>query len=443
MCSRLVAFILLIALMFVVPSTWADTRPKPADDEPSDVATVWFDTLYEMVKSEATAFAEASRIYGISAVALYEAIVPGTLDNRSLVDQLDGLTSVPQPKEHLKYHWPTVANAALARTIRGIFLSLKPENLKAINALEERFADRFQDEVEEQAYQRSVDQGQRVADAILSWAATDGFPDFNNCPYVPEREPGAWEPTPPGFMRNPEQPCWGQLRPMVLTSNEECAPPGHPEFSTDPESAFYAAALEVYDTAQTLTDEQRTIAQYWNDGVGITGTSSGHWMAIVGQIARNDGLSLAAAGEAYAKLGIAVVDAFITIFHAKYVYNLERPVTYIQDHIDNTWLPYLVTPPNPSYSSGHSTQSSAAAEVLTDLFGHKAFTDTLHTDHHLMPPQEPRTFSSFNEAAAEAAVSRLYGGIHYAFDNNDGRSSGQCVGEAINERVHFTDEDDH
>jgi hypothetical protein len=314
--------------------------------------------------------------------------------------------------------------------------------LKAINTLEQRFADRFQDEIEEQAYQRSVDQGQKVADAILSWAATDGFSDFNNCPYVSERESGAWEPTPPGFMPNPQQPCWGQLRPMVLTSNEECAPPGHPEFSTDPESAFYTAALEVYDTGQTLTDEQRTIAQYWNDGVGITGTSSGHWTAIVGQIARNDGLSLATAGEAYAKLGIAVVDAFITVFHAKYVYNLERPVTYIQDHIDNTWLPDIVTPPNPSYSSGHSTQSSAAAEVLTDLFGHKAFTDTLHTDHHLMPPQEPRTFSSFNEAAAEAAVSRLYGGIHYAFDNNDGLSSGQCVGQAINERVHFTDEDD-
>ena len=175
---------------------------------------------------------------------------------------------------------------------------------------------------------------------------------------------------------------------MVLTSSEECAPPDHPEFSTDPESAFYAAAFEVYDTGLTLTDEQRTIAQYWNDGVGVTGTSSGHWMAIVGQIARNDGLSLAAAAEAYAKLGISVTDAFITIWDAKYRYNLQRPVTYIQDHIDDSWLPLLVTPPNPAYISGHSTQSRAAAAVLTDLFGPKAFTDTLHTDHHLMPPQE-------------------------------------------------------
>jgi membrane-associated phospholipid phosphatase len=166
-------------------------------------------------------------------------------------------------------------------------------------------------------------------------------------------------------------------------------------------------------------------------------------MAIVGQISRNDDLSLAAAAEAYAKLGIAVADVFITIFHAKYRYNLLRPVTYIQDHIDDSWLPLIVTPPNPAYISGHSTQSSAAAVVLTDLFGQKAFTDTLHTDHDLEPPQKPRTFSSFNEAAAEAAVSRLYAGIHYAFDNDEGRASGRCVGQAINERVRFTDEDDH
>lgn len=338
MRRRLVASILLIALRFVVPSIWADTLPKPADDEPSDVATVWFDTLYEMVKSEATAFPEVPQIYGTSAVSLYEAIVPGTPLNRSLVDQLDRLTSVPQPKAYLKYPWPTVANAARARTIHGIVVLLKPESLKAINALEQRFADRFQAEVEAQAY--------------------------------------------------PQQPCWGQLRPMVPTSNEECTPPGHPKFSTNPKSAFYADALEVYDTGLALTDEQRAIAQYWADGVGATGTSSGHWMAVVGQIARNESLSLAAGG-AYAKCGIAVVDAFITIFHAKYVYNLQHPLTYIQNHIDKIWLPYLVHPPDPLYSSRHSIQSRAAAEVLTDLFGHKAFTDTLQTDYNLMPP--PRT----------------------------------------------------
>jgi len=433
----------MMALVFVVPRAWADQSQAPADDDSSEVAVVWFDTLYEVVKSEATGFAVSSRIYGVSAVALYEAIVPGTRHHQSLVGQLNRLTAVPQPQGDLTYHWPTVANTALARTIRGIFPSLKPESVEAIKAVKQRFADQFHAEVDEEAYQRSVVHGRKVADAILAWAATDGFAEFNNCPYeVRTEDPAAWQPTPPNFVLPPEQPCWGQLQPMVLESGTACAPPGHPAFATDPESEFYAAALDVYHTGLTLTEEQKTIAQYWADFVGATGTSSGHWMAILGQIARNDGLSLAAAAEAYAKLGMTVADAFITIFHAKYQYNLVRPVTYIQATIDDTWLPYLrVTPPNPSYISGHSTQSRAAAGALTDLFGDKAFTDTTHTDHHLMPPQEPRTFSSFHEAAAEAAVSRLYGGIHYAFDNNDGRVSGQCVAEAINECVRFKDED--
>ena len=223
--------------------------------------------------------------------------------------------------------------------------------------MEQRFAAQFQAEVEEEEYQRSVVQGQMVADAILAWADTDGYAVYNNCPYVPADVPGAWEPTPPAFNPNPQQPCWGQLRPMVLTSGEECAPPGHPEFSSDSESAFYAAAFEVYQTGLTLTDKQQTIAQYWLDGVGTTGTSSGHWIAIVSQIARTDGLLLAAAAEAYARVGIAVADVFITSFDAKYRYNLLRPVTYIQDHIDDSWLSYQLTPPNPSYLSGHATQS--------------------------------------------------------------------------------------
>jgi membrane-associated phospholipid phosphatase len=425
--------------MGVVPRAWATQRRETADDAPSQVAVVWFETLYDVVQAEAIGFAEASRIYGVSAVALYEAIVPGTRHHRSLVGQLHRLTAVPQPEAAQPYHWPTVANAALARTIRGIFSALKPESSEAISAVEQRFAALFQVEVDEQEYQRSVAHGQRVADAILAWAATDGFADVTNCPYeVDSEDPAAWKPTPPNFVLPPEQPCWGQLQPMVLASSTECAPPEPPKFSTARTSAFYAAALEVYQVSQTLTKEQQTIAQYWADYPGTTATSSGHWVAIVSQIARNEGLSLAAAAEAYARLGIAVTDAFIMLFDAKYQYNLVRPVTYTQTYIDETWLPYLVvTPPNPSYISGHATQSSTAATVLTDLFGTKAFIDTTHLDHHLMPPQQPRVFRSFTEAAAEAAISRLYGGIHYAFDADDGRVAGQCVGQAINDRVDF------
>ena len=418
-----------------------DRNGKPADSFPSDVASAWFEELYDVVKAESTPPPPASRIYGVTAVALYESIVAGTRENRSLVGQLNDLTSVPQPKRHKKYHWPAVANAVLADTIRGLYPTISQASLDAINNLEESIASEQRHRVPRPVYERSVAHGQAVAAAILDWASTDGFATNNNCPYVPAPVAGAWVPTPPAFNPNPLQPCWGFLRPMVLTSGE-CAPPGHPAFSTDAASDFYAAALEVHDVGVSLTGEQKTIASYWADGAGATGTPPGHWVAIVSQIARNDALSLAAAAEAYARTGIAIYDAFIECWSTKYISNLERPVTYIQANIDPAWLSFIVTPAFPTYTSGHSTQSGAAARALTDMFGIKSFTDTTHTDHGLVPPQDPRTFDSFDEAAAEAALSRLYGGIHFSFDNNDGFSSGQCIGRAIHDRVSFKRDDD-
>ena len=395
-------------------------------------------SVVQRCEAEQTTPPAASRIYGVAAVALYESIVAGTEGHRSLVGQLNGLTSLPQPKQNKKYHWPTVANAVLASTIRGLYPTISQASLEAIDRLEHSFASPQQAVVPGPEYARSVAHGQAVATAILDWAATDGFSIDNNCPYVLGSEPGAWEPTPPSFNPNPLQPCWGQIRLMVLTSGEECPPPGPPAFSTDPTSDFYAAGLEVYNVRLGLTDTQQTIADYWSDGAIATGTPPGHWIAIVSQLARNDDLSLAEAAEAYARVGIAVHDAFITCWNAKYLYNLQRPVTYINDTIDVGWSPYLVTPGFPSYTSGHSTQSGAAARVLTAMFGRTRFTDTTHTDHGLLPMQEPRTFDSFDAAAAEAAVSRLYGGIHFAFDNDDGLAAGQCIGQAISDRVRFT-----
>jgi hypothetical protein len=424
---------LVAAFLAAAPVTWA--KEGSADSFPSDVASVWFDMLYDVVRSEGTTPPPASRIYGVSAVGLYESIVSGTEENRSLVGQLNDLSEMPEGKK--KNHWPTVANAVLAQAIRGIFTSLKPENLDAINALEADFNALFQGQ---QSFDRSVAFGKEAADAVLAWAATDGFAELNNSPYVPAPVAGAWEPTPPAFSTNPLQARWGQIRPMVLTSGADCAPPGHPEFSSDTASQLHATALEVYNVGINLNDEQKTIADYWADGPVATGTPPGHWIALVGQFARNDALSLTAAAEAYARVGIAVHDAFIECWHFKYETNLQRPVTYINDNIDASWVPYIATPPFPTYPSGHSTQSGAAAVLLTDMFGIRAFIDTIRTDHDLGLPDEPRSFASFDHAAYEAAVSRLYGGIHYTFDNQDGLLNGRCIGHTIVRKVSFKKE---
>jgi hypothetical protein len=424
-------------------SSWVsmgETRESPPPERfTSKVASVWFDTLYDLVKTEQITPPVASRLYAVVAVALYEAIVPGSVQQRSLVGQLNALVAVPQPLPHRSYHWLTVANAALASTVRGLFPTASSGSVDTINGLEDHFASTFQARLPASVYTRSVTQGHAVADAVLAWAATDGSATFADCSYTPPVGPGLWEPTPPAFAPDPVQPCWGQLRPFVLTSGEECTPPPPPVYSADPASEFYAHATEVYTLSLHLTDEQRTIAQYWADNTGATGTPSGHWIAIVGQLARTHGLSLMAAAEAYARVGLAVADAFIGSWQTKYTYTLLRPVTYIQAVIDPTWLPLLVTPSFPSYTSGHATQSGAAAVVLTDMFGVVAFTDTLFTDHDLVPPQAPRTFTSFEEAAEEAALSRFYGGIHYPFDNSNGLAQGRCIGHVIVDRVTFAD----
>ena len=422
----------------LMPAAAEQDKPSP-NKSSSEVASSWFELLYDVVKAERSTPPVAARIYGVSSVALYEAIVSGTKSNLSLAGQLNGLIALPQPSDK-KLHWPTVANAALADTIRGLFPTISTSSLNNIAALELTFANRFEQVVPTQRFTDSVAYGRQVAQAILSWAAGDGFAANNNCPYVPALVAGAWQPTPPAFNPNPLQPCWGFLRPMVLTSGAECGPINHPAFSTANPSEFRAAATEVYNVGLALTNEQKTIADYWSDGPGATGTPAGHWVAIVSQIVRDDKLSLGEAAEAYARVGIAVHDAFIACWNAKYAFNLERPVTYIRDNIDANWSSYIVTPNFPTYTSGHSTQSGAASLVLTDMFGTRSFVDTTHTDHGLVPAMSPRSFSSLNEAAAEAAISRLYGGIHFTFDNQNGLVTGQCIGQKILDRVSFSAE---
>jgi hypothetical protein len=184
----------------------------------------------------------------------------------------------------------------------------------------------------------------------------------------------------------------------------------------------------VYEVVDGLSAEQLEIARFWSDDPGTTPTPPGHSIAITSQILRLEDESLATAAEAYARVGIAVSDAFVACWHQKYVHNLLRPVTYLRQFVDPGWLPPLVTPPFPEYPSGHSVQSGAAFQVLTDLFGDGyAFVDRTHDVRGL----RPRAFGSFREAADEAAISRLYAGIHFRAAIADGLAQGLCIGRAV------------
>jgi hypothetical protein len=435
--ARTICCLLALALLLAfVPSARAG-KSKTADQFTAEVAVAWFELLYDVVTAESLSPPVASRVYGIAGVTLYEAIVPGSPKHQSLVGQLNGLPPLPTPSPHKKYHWPTFANSALATILKHSFPDAAAGSLAAIESLEQHFASEFRPTVRRSAFRNSVKRGRAVADAVFDWVSTDGFVTLNNCPFAPPSGPGSWVPTPPAFTPIPLQPCWGQLRPFVLSAGAECAPPPHPAYSEAPASQFFLDAAEVYNTVNHLTAEQQTIAQFWADGPGATGTPPGHWLAIVSQLLTTDRQSLATAAEAYARVGITVADAFIACWDTKYQYKLLRPVTYIRAVIDPAWSPFLTTPPFPEYTSGHSVQSGAAATVLTDLFGERAFTDTTHIDHGLALPLAPRSFTSFFEAAEEAAISRLYGGIHFRPAIELGIQQGMCVGQTIVDGIEF------
>jgi hypothetical protein len=184
---------------------------------------------------------------------------------------------------------------------------------------------------------------------------------------------------------------------------------------------------------RNLTPEQREIALFWADDPNLTATPSGHSVALAAQVLRDEHASLALAAETYARVGIAVADAFIGCWHVKYQYNRIRPIMYIQQVIDPSWntptpTDPVITPPFPEYPSGHSTEIAAAAAVLTGLFGE----DYLLIDRtQARLGFAPRVYESFHAAAEEAAVSRLYGGIHFRSGNEGGLAQGRCIGARV------------
>ena len=279
--------------------------------------------------------------------------------------------------------------------------------------------------------------GKLVAHRMLAERADDGSTDVVT--YVPGTDPDDWQPTPPGFAA-PLTPQWATLQTFAINSPNQFRP-GPPPAINSPE--FTAAFNEVKaigkSDSTTRTAEQTEIARYW---AGPSGTVQppGHWNRIAREVGEAQGNTLAENARMLALLDISMADALIASWDAKFAYNYVRPVTAINNGDsdpnpdtagDAAWLPLLTTPGHPSYMSAHSSISSAAATALGNFFGTDAipFSDTAE----LTPggTQVTRSFDGFSDAAQEAGVSRIYGGIHWSFDNQAGLQTGHSVGEFI------------
>ena len=383
----------------------------------------------------------ASRIYLYANMAAYEAALPSQNNYVSLSHSLPSFPMLQQPGKKSSLNYELASVYAFMHTAKRFVFSedmLQDSLQRLLTAFEK---------IDTTVYNASVQYGQLVADSIIAWADKDGYRETRKLRrYHLLKGEGKWLPTAPGYMAAVE-PHWSRMRPAALDSSSECKPVPPPPFSVQKESEFYQQALDVYSVYKNMSEEQREIALFWDCNpffLNVQGhlnfatkklSPGGHWMSIVGIASRKTGADLNKAAAAYVLTAIALYDGFISCWDEKYRSNLVRPETYINAYIDEQWRPLLQTPPFPEYTSGHSVISTAAAMVLTEFFGDNfSFDDDTETPYGL----PVRSFSSFRQAAEEAAISRLYGGIHYRAAIENGQVQGRKIGEKVLKKMRLT-----
>jgi hypothetical protein len=382
---------------------------------------------------------QASRVYAYASVAAYETLRQGDTTYRTLAGQVNGLEPVPVPPSVAQLSLPLAGVHAFMTVGQALtFSRARMDSLRI--AMDKRYESRLPAEV----YRASIAYGDSVAKHVLAWAGEDRFKQSRGWPkYSVTQSRDRWIPTPPAYM-DAIEPHWGELRPFVMDTGSQFRPEPPLPFDSAASSPFMKEAREVYEVKAKLTDEQKEILAFWDCNpyvMHVQGhtmfatkkiTPGGHWMGIIGIAARKAGADPLRTADAYARTAIALADGFISSWDEKYRSSLIRPETYINRYIDEKWEPMLQTPPFPEYTSGHSVISNAAATVLTDVFGDNfAFTDSTEMEYGL----PIRSFKSFNEAADEAAISRLYGGIHYRRAIEQGSAQGKRVGALVVERI--------
>lgn len=377
----------------------------------------------------------ASRIYGYTYLATYEALRPGYAGYQPLMGKLNGSTPTPAPKPGEVYCFPLASLKAFLTVGRALTFSedmwekfeadLMPK-LKAMN-------------VPNDVYERSMQYGEQVAKHILAYASKDHYKETRGFRYTVTNKPGTWVPTPPAYADACE-PQWNTVRLFTLDSSRQfrCPPPA--KYDLDRKSPFWKLTQEVYDMGKRQDKTEQAIAYFWDDNAFVTNVSGhvmfgskkmtppGHWLAIASNLAKQRKFTMIQAAQLYSLASIAMFDAFIACWEEKYTSVRIRPETVINNTIDPKWRPYLETPAFPEYVSGHSDISAAAGQVIRTLVGPNiAFTDSTEYPYG----HGVRSFPSVKAAYLEASISRVYGGIHYRDGVEEGTHQGEHVGQWV------------
>jgi len=384
----------------------------------------------------------AARIYAYTNLASYEAMKFADPKYNSITAQLKGFDKMPEPEKGKDYNFALAATKAFFTVAHKVTFSVD-----TLKRYEDHIYGLYKDALPEATYTNSMELGDKIGQAVSKRSMKDDYPQTRGKPkYLGSNAPGKWRPTPPDYMDGVEF-CWGDMHTLLIDSSSIFPPPPPFPYSEDTTSAFYKQAVQAYQTSKHLTDEQKTIARYWDDNPFVVVhnghmmfadkkiTPGGHWIGITTIACKKTNASAVKTAQAYALTSIALYETFITCWDVKYKYATIRPVTIINEKMDHNWLPLLQTPPFPEYTAGHSTISAASAVVLTHEFGGNfAFHDT--SDYRYIGLQ--RDFKSFIQASDETAMSRFYGGIHFLNSSLMGAKQGKQVGEFIWQRLKLT-----
>jgi hypothetical protein len=361
------------------------------------------------IKAEKTAPPVAARNLALVHVAIYDSVALATGEYRSFRASL-------RP--------PVGADPAVAAAIAAhrVLVDLYPCRTDDFDAVLDDTIDHVP---EGPAKTRGIELGQAVAEKLLKWRAGDAKVAAKHT-YKPGEGAGRWRPTPPA-RAEPLLPGWGNVPCFAVADLSKFRPPGPPAL----DSKAYVESFQRVRTLGSATSTERTkeqteIARFWADGEG-TVTPPGHWNRIAQSVATAKKLKLTETARLFALLNVAMADAAIVCWDCKYRFDFWRPVTAVRE-VDADWTPLLPTPPFPAYTSGHSSFSGSAASALASFFGTDKVRFSSSSDGL---PGVTRSFESFSAAAEEAGMSRIYGGIHWSFDNTDGLACGREIAEHV------------
>lgn len=382
-----------------------------------------------------------SRNYAYATIAAYECMVAGDKNYYSLAGQLHGLTQLPKAPVNAVINYDLASLLAFIKVGNAVTF---PEG-SMMGYYKKIIHDADSVGMPSKVIKATQAFSDSVVHHILAWSKKDNYAQTRSATkYSVIDTPGRWIPTPPMYASALE-PHWMEIRPFVIdTLSNFLPPPPLPFDIKNKSSKYYKEVMAVKKAADSLTDEQQHIADFWDDlntKLNVSGHISfmtkkfsppGHWMSIVGIGAKAANADLHKTISAFALTSIASFDAFIQCWNVKYMYNTVRPETVINRYIDQDWRPHLQTPPFPEYTCGHSTVSASAAEALTALFGDNlAYTDTTELEFGI----KNRSFTSFRQAAEENNWARFYGGIHFHYSCIESTKQGRKLGDYIVQKI--------